>query len=472
MCSLIGFKTKTPANHQNKVEQYLKILEERGDQSFGYFYITADGSIFYAKSLALKPLLDDIKGMPANSWCFIHARKASYGMAGTTVAEKLSRAHPVTSDDDSILLLHNGTKASIKDTVYGSLSDSQGLATLLSTMWEGRNILAGDLGVVIYERKGKIYLYKDGVRPLVMSEDKTIFASEPVFDTVKWQNIGVTTGGTAENSFDIELDFTKSDLGLTLGAPVEIKFNIALTTIKNYSTMGMPRVSLCTTCKRKHIDLLNNYRICCTCAIEERLPAVYANVPTATKPATPPATTTAQVTNSIHKTPTTPTVQGVVPINKGGILERSSNSVPSSDEIEIFTSDINILKTLGYDSVTWRGWAIVKVNMLYKNTDGVFFAEPVENGHHKVKVDRIFVKRNNPIFKSNFSTITNKAVHILGDLDNKGVSVLRKSIDISIGFRDGDAGAYALDTHVVPRFYVSPGMSNKGVLVGFRALEL
>ena len=123
MCSIIGFKAGTKDKHENKIEEYLKVLQERGDQSFGYFYRTLDGETYFNKSLSIKPLIEQIEATPKGAWCFMHARKASLGMTGGNATLQLARAHPVESDDKLVTLLHNGTKSSIFDTVQGLLDD-------------------------------------------------------------------------------------------------------------------------------------------------------------------------------------------------------------------------------------------------------------------------------------------------------------------------------------------------------------
>ncbi len=459
MCSLIGFRAGTKDKHEEQLEEYLKILSERGDQSFGYFYRTKEGEIFYAKSLALAPIAKDLKTLPEGAWCFLHARKASAGMAGTTNKDKLERAHPVASDDESILLLHNGTKASINDTVYGSISDSQGLATLLSVMWEDRKILAKEIGVVLYQRGKQIYLYKDGERPLVMSEDNTIFASEPISDKVKWKNIKVTTD---KDNFDVALDFSAEDLGIPCDKAVEIKFNIAVATVKNWSVKGYPKVSLCTTCKKRHIDMEGVYTACCVCVIEGK----YKKVNNTYRANNTKHTVKETKVNTKAKEPSKGIGTVITSGAKDGILQRSNVSVPYGEMEELFTSDINILKTLGYDDVIWKGWAIVKTNVYYKNLNGAIFIKPIPNGKFKVKVDRVFINNKSLNYRHAFHTATSQTIKILGKLNTTAVYMLNKDMDLTSSIRQVKMGAYPVETLVTR----GEGAKKRTALIGFKEL--
>jgi len=417
MCAIIGFEVGTPEKHENNVVKYFTTLQERGDQSFGYLSMEPDGIIYYCKSLQLSGLIESIESSPKGTWIYMHARKASYGMTGGTVDEQLEKAHPVKSDNEEVLLLHNGTKSEIHDTVQGSISDSQGLATLLSLMPNEKaySLLSGDLGVVVYNKNGKVYLYKDGCRPLVMAETKTIFASEPLFDTVKWHNIAPTVG---IDKFSVELKPTEDSLGLTLGKATTVKFNIAQHTVKNFTTKGMPKSSTCNLCKKMHLENINGMEPCCTCAIEGRVPLKVVKT-------TPKVTySTPKATNSTS--------------SAKAVLHRSTNTLPQKGESELFISDITMLRTLGYshDDVKWVGWAKVKANLVYKNEDGSLFVEPRATGSIIVKTDRVIVKNKMKKVGNTKHDITTTVVKHLGRLDMSTIFVPKRGVDISTGAKN------------------------------------
>jgi hypothetical protein len=321
-------------------------------------YKTLEGEVYFNKSITLHGIKREIEEAPLGAWVFMHARKASAGMAGTTMAEKLERAHPVESDDKSILVLHNGTKSSLFATVVDSVSDSQALATLLSIAWEGRKTYLGNVGVVLYERKGEIYLYKDGLRPLVMSEDGTIFASEPTTDKVKWRNIK----DTYPVGIDVKLLTTEGDLGLDLGPAVEVKFDIAANTIPNFSVRGYPRYGYCSTCKKSHLRNDKTDR-CCVCSIADNIE---------TKPKAIPATS-----STPQKIP--------------GIVHMSSDMRPESYQTELFVCDSVLLRRLGYTQGKYQGTAIIRTDVLYRADNGLLFVKPNAQGKYFVKVDRVFM---------------------------------------------------------------------------------
>ncbi len=411
MCAIIGFKVDEN-NHHTKLKDYLEILKERGDQSYGYIAKVPDGTIYYSKSLTLEPILKDVREYEKGTWVFIHARKASAGMAGATAKDKLARAHPVVSDDESILLIHNGTKTSLHDTVNNSLSDSQAFATLLSVAWKGRYVYSGDIGVSIYERSGVVYLYKDDIRPLVMCEDGTIFASEPVFDTKKWCNVKDTYNLTGNS--DTVLDFSKENLGLNLGVPVEIEFDIAVTTIKNFSTAGQPKASYCTKCKKTHLNNSKTY-CCAVCAIE-------GNVTTKTY--------TAATKKNYHSTTTNTSKSKLPP----GVIFKSNNRVPTKFDSVLYTCDTALIRRLDISGGSWAGTAIIKVDKLIVTKEGLIFAKPSVNGKHFIKADILHIPAANMKVRNAFSKDLKAYINIIGDLDDAKIIDVTEGIDISKSF--------------------------------------
>ena len=418
MCAIIGFLVESKNKHETKVEEYLKILQERGDQSFGYFYRTPDGETYFNKALTLEPLLQQIKDAPKGSWCFLHARKASHGMTGTTVDDKLAKAHPVESDDKLITLIHNGTKSSIHDTVDDSLSDSQGLATLLSKAWEGRRTYYGDIGVVLYERAGKVYLYKDGIRPLVMSEDNTIFASEPLFDTMQWKNIKNTY--TRAKGDDVELNLKKQDLNLKYGKLVTIKFDVATATVKNFSVVGYPKTTTCGICKKSHIKNKETFN-CCVCAIENR--TIVKTIPTKTT--------------------------GIVKLEPG-ILEMSNRRPLEVGMVSLLGIDFSAFKNAGYADIKYGGSATVRADFLHQTLDGLLFVKPNSKGKYLVKVDKVILPKTTKGYKEYaWQLKTRNSVAILGELASDVIE-LTDHVNITIANTiTNDKELWALDTKVV-----------------------
>jgi len=406
MCSIISFKTGTEYRHEDKIKTYFNILKGRGDQSYGYIFIQPDGDIYFKKSLVVTDIVDDFKEVPADTWVFLHARKASPGMTATTYADKLDRAHPVESNDKSVILLHNGTKQSLHAVVAGSVSDSQAMATLLSKMYENRKLLYGQIGVMIYEINGDVHLYKDGMRPLVMHESNTIFASEPVFNG-KWKNIKNTYGPKTKSKGDVILKLSEDGLGLTYGKPVDIEFEIATITAYN-SVIGEPKVAYCSVCKKQHLKNKLSGR-CCTCYIEVEGLAT----PTTLK-------------NS-HKTTT---------IKKAdkfkAIISESASSAPLIGQKTLYGIDIGIVRKTGVkqEDVKYGGVAIVRCDNLYRDVGGLLYAIPKENGKYVVKCDRLFA---NPEFLTTTAVLkTGDVVDTIYKLDKKGEIKLNTDIDMSI----------------------------------------
>lgn len=421
MCAIIGFKVESKNNHHKNIAEYFKILQERGDQSYGYMYVTPAGDTYFNKALYLTGVTKDLEDLEEGTWVFMHARKASAGMMGSTYEEKIVRAHPVESNDKRVTLLHNGTKTSLKDTVANSASDSQALATLLSVAWEGRNTYYGNIGVVIYDLDGKMYLYKDNLRPLVMSEDNTIFCSEPVTDKMKWKNIKETYNSTKTG--DTELLLNEDGLGLDMDAPIEISFDIARTTIKNYSTAGYPRVGYCSKCKKQHIkdDKVN---VCCVCKVEGKTYTYSATTSYKNKNKNKKVVTT---TVEKSKQPT----KGSTPIAPG-VIFRSSNVVHSKEQIEILLSDVNLLRRTGYTDGRWNGVTIVRANHLYKAANGVLYVIPDADGKYFVKADRVFVAKDEKRLSTTHIHAKSELVQTIGALASTKILPLSGNVDMSI----------------------------------------
>lgn len=439
MCAIIGFEAGTERKHEERIEEYLKILEERGDQSFGYFYRTLDGETYFNKALTVEPLLQQIKDTPKGAWCFMHARKASAGMSGGTADARLAKAHPVDSDDKLITLIHNGTKASIHDTVKGSISDSQGLATLLSIAWKGRRDYYGNIGVVIYERAGVVHLYKDGTRPLVMSEDNTIFASEPLFDDIKWKNISNTY--TLTTGTDVILDITKKGLGLKFGVLVDIKFDIATNTVHNFSTKGYPKTTTCTICSKSHIKQINTFG-CCVCKIEGRVATAYKQ-------------------GKKHNTNYT---KKLAP----GVLVESDKDAAKLHEDTLYGSDFSLLKDVGYTLPNYGGYALVKADNLYTTTDGLIFVKPTATGKFLVKVDKIIVDRSQGNAKYAWNPKTATSVQILGDLDVNKVIPIKENLDISYASKNIADNRHILTGKIVSKESGKETSTSFGKLIGYK----
>ena len=133
--------------------------------------------------------------------------------------------------------------------------------------------------------------------------------------------------------------------------------------------------------------------------------------------------------------------------------------------------NVNILKSLGYNNVIWKGWAIVKANIIYKSTNGALFVPPQENGTQNLKVDRVFVDKASPACKQAYSTITNKTLYLLGELDNSSVYVIKHDMDISTGVREVNTGMYKLETFVMPTGFDGKLDRTEGSLVGFRTFD-
>ncbi len=451
MCSIIGFKTGTDNKHELNVEKYLSILEDRGDQSFGYIYVTPNSDVYYNKSLRFSNIENSILEIPDGSWCFMHARKASAGMAGGTLDQQLAKAHPVHSDDETVLLLHNGTKTALLDTVFGSISDSQALATMLSIAHKGRSAYFGGIGVLIYEKNNKIYLYKDGLRPLVMSEDNTIFASEPISDKVKWKNIKPTYTYAGKKS-DVVLDFKKEDLGLEFEEAKLIKFDIALHTVKNFSVKGQPKTSYCSLCKKTHIKEANK-GMCCVCSIEGKAFAPPKPLPNKTYGNT-------RKTYANRSNPTT------LPF---GVVEQSVAMLPSSDQEVLYGMDYTLIKvTNSGEHAAWKGTAIVLVDRIYKTAEGLLFVKPVSNGKFKVKVDKLFIKKQNLKFKKAWDPKNSTLINIVGELNPSGIIDLDKDMDISKAVRNTTVVALSPVMATVKKRL---GLGSNEETVGFNILK-
>ena len=457
MCSLIGFKVGTSHKHEEKVGKYLEILKERGDQSFGYIYRTPEGKIFFMKSLTLPSIEGSKKAIPKDSWCFLHARKASAGMITGTYDVKIARAHPVESDDKSILLLHNGTKSSLFNTVYGSVSDSQALATLLSFSHSKRRMYFGDTGVVIYEKESDVYLYKDGIRPLVMAEDETIFASEPVDDSVRWRNISNTYSYINEAKTDVKLDFSADTLGLTCEAPVAITFELAEFTVANYYTKGIPKSSYCSSCKCSHLKDKDKY-ICCVCSIQgKKSTSAYSHR----------NNTTYEKDKKTGATTTTTIIKTMKELEKG-VIEQSVRDTPMLTQEVLYACDSNLVKLAGFKNVLWKGTAVIKTDYVYRTMEGLIFAVPNPAGKYLVKVDKLFVDRNAPAFKKVWNRESSTLVRLLGNLMKVPEVKLKANINFAVAVRNYQGGLAPMTSKVTKLMGKLIQQEN----VGFNSLKL
>lgn len=232
MCSIIVAKANK--DFKKNVKEYMLKLSHRGkDEGCGILAHTSKG-MMRLKSMKITDVVDYVQTLENNTLVIIHQRKASVGTIN------IENAHPVVSDNKQVNVIHNGTRKIYKE-LWDASSDSQGLATLLSiTEQHSHEKIMRELGVVFYTYKGKLYFYKDALRPLVKSKRKAIMSSEPLFDG-EWATVDEVEKPHPFN-FDKEAVSDYKDIKLTKG---DAKY--------------------CYNCKKIHLPSTRN--VCGVCAI-------------------------------------------------------------------------------------------------------------------------------------------------------------------------------------------------------------
>ena len=187
------------------------------------------------KSMVIKDIVDYVKELNDGDLVIIHQRKASVGTIN------LDNTHPVLSNNKKVNVIHNGTRKIYKEILDAS-SDTQGLATLLSmTNQSDHGELMNELGVVFYTYNGKIYFYKDELRPLVKSKTHNIMASEPLFDG-EWAEV-------SDVDTPHQFNFDKEKIGKYVNV-----------------TKGVGVARYCSSCKKTHLP--SDKGVCMVCAVQ------------------------------------------------------------------------------------------------------------------------------------------------------------------------------------------------------------
>jgi hypothetical protein len=253
MCGIIG-GIDTP-KYRERLEGAFKILKHRGEDSFGLIAETQTNSTI-KKSLHLHPFLQELDTVPQGDFLLCHNRKTSIG--GTT----LPLAHPITSENKLVHIVHNGTKKSLFTAIQHSLSDTEAIASVVSRHFEATELLFDILngcGVVFakHTETGEVIFHLDGERPLFINEHRTVVSSEPV-GTGKWLLIKEQI-----TKFDSFLDFMSS---------VET-FEESVTILKT----DVVSSKYCSACTKTHLHSAGAKR-CFVCEILDIKPkATYYN---------------------------------------------------------------------------------------------------------------------------------------------------------------------------------------------------
>src|SRR5438270_13970247 len=101
MCGIVGYIGPKPG--KDIVLDGLEALEYRGYDSAGIAMIKGDKAELFKQVGRVSGLIEEVKDQSSDAGLVIgHTRWATHG--GVTVAN----AHPQTSNDDSIFVVHNG----------------------------------------------------------------------------------------------------------------------------------------------------------------------------------------------------------------------------------------------------------------------------------------------------------------------------------------------------------------------------
>lgn len=239
MCGIIcGTKKVLEASG---IEGLLIQQKHRGDsEGYGAIAMYSKSSSKSFKSMRSAKVIEWIEELEGNPFIFIHHRATSVG--GTNI--KL--AHPLKYN--TTILIQNGTNKDPYYMVESSESDSEALAMLADSMspTDFAKYILKAVGVVIYRKDEKFYLYKDGSRPL--NQHKTgLLCSEPLVPG-EWKKV-------KEGFYPVSLSKGKLE-GLEYEATVSVE--------------DIGKVKYCATCKKRHLIPIG-FEVCNACVVSGKV---------------------------------------------------------------------------------------------------------------------------------------------------------------------------------------------------------
>ena len=252
MCGIIGFIDVK--ERREAIDTALNLLKHRGTDSYGYI-LERGATTETDKSLSKLSTLKSLNAKDKSDFILLHNRKTSVG--GTTIP----LAHPIQSKNKKVQVIHNGTKKPLFNTIDDAKSDTEAIAEIISLHFEASPLLSKlleDCGVVFAKNQetGEVLFHTDGCRPLFISKNRQIIASEPV-GLGEWFLIKPTIG--IYNSF---LHFMKK-------VKVHSK-SVTLGKDDNVTTQ------LCDGCNKMHLET-SKYGKCFECEVLGRKVTNYSS---------------------------------------------------------------------------------------------------------------------------------------------------------------------------------------------------
>ena len=249
MCSIIGYKiTETRKKDlQERLTNNFNLLSHRGEDSFGAIMISSE-KITSTKAMGLDTFTDSVTELLKEhnyKYIIAHGRKSSIGRIN------LGLQHPIITknEDVEVFTIHNGTNRDLYNLLkpYGG-SDTAVMSKIFSKykpeVDEIVKMLLADTGVVFNMfNNGKLYFHRDSARPLMISEDRNMIASEP-HTTGNWMMVK-----EQDTLFDSVEDF----------------FNNTEVYDKKVECTEKVHTRKCTFCKKTHLHSAKTGGKCLCC---------------------------------------------------------------------------------------------------------------------------------------------------------------------------------------------------------------
>ena len=235
MCGYITGTKKVLKSHG--IRNLLTKQKHRGVDGYGAIALYADGTSLHNKYMASTPLINWVEALKGDPYVFIHHRATSVG--GTI----LKLAHPLESNDT--ILMQNGTNKNPYRMVTLAESDSEALAILADIMEpeDFTDYILVDVGVIIFRKNDKFYLFKDDTRPLVIADDG-LMCSEPLVEG-NWEAVA--------NGL-VSINFSHGQL-------------LGIKTFGGATVLDVGTTEYCSNCKKKHYTPAGG-TVCNACVIE------------------------------------------------------------------------------------------------------------------------------------------------------------------------------------------------------------
>lgn len=187
MCGLVSLIAKRPNGFYSPdpdiFQQLLYADAVRGWDATGTFGVTKEGNVdikkqaVAANSFLCNPSYQEFhsKILPKYTILVGHNRKATHGSKGDD-----NNAHPFWSENNKIVLVHNGMVANQKDFCTKATVDSEAICNALSLADDPKKVISKVTGAFAFiwyntEQK-KLYFIRNEQRPLFLVETSTTYA--------------------------------------------------------------------------------------------------------------------------------------------------------------------------------------------------------------------------------------------------------------------------------------------------------